>query len=127
MRMRHQILPRVLNEAATEKAQAAYEQQLTEELQKAANDIHYGNAHAGIHVTIHRVQDIPDRLIRQYEEVAPPLLRASMRLQSSILPPLKRGGGRRKAEEPSVWTAAGYALLPSPGRFFLHPDQAPSR
>ena len=55
---------------------AAYEQQLTEELQKAANDIHYGNAHAGIHVTIHRVQEISDRLIRQYEEVAPPLLRA---------------------------------------------------
>ena len=34
-------IARVLNEAATEKAQAAYEQQLTEELQKAANDIHY--------------------------------------------------------------------------------------
>ena len=91
-------IARVLNEAATEKAQAAYEQQLTEELQKAANDIHYGNAHAGIHVTIHRVQDIPDRLIRQYEEVAPPLLRASKRLQSSILPLLKEEaeGGKQK-------------------------------
>ena len=55
-------IARVLNEAATERAQAAYEQQLTEELQKAANDIHYGNAHAGIHVTIHRVQEISDRL-----------------------------------------------------------------
>ena len=90
-------IARVLNEAATERAQAAYEQQLTEELQKAANDIHYGNAHAGIHVTIHRVQDIPDRLIRQYEEVAPPLLRLQ-RLQSSILPLLKEEaeGGKQK-------------------------------
>lgn len=98
MRMPASDIARVLNEAAAEKAQAAYEQQLTEELQKAANDIHYGNAHAGIHVTIHRVQDIPDRLIRQYEEVAPPLLRASKRLQSSILPLLKEEaeGGKQK-------------------------------
>lgn len=91
-------IARVLNEAATEKAQAAYEQQLTEELQKAANDIHYGNAHAGIHVTVHRIQEISDHLIRQYEEVAPPLLRASKRLQSSILPLLKEEaeGGKQK-------------------------------
>ena len=91
-------IARVLKEAAAEKAQEAYEQQLSEELQKAANEIHYGNAHAGIHVTIHRIQDIPNRLIRQYEEVAPPLLRASKRLQSTILPLLKEEaeGGKQK-------------------------------
>lgn len=91
-------IARVLKEAATEKAQADYEQQLSEELQKAANDIHYGNAHAGIHVTIHRIQDIPNRLIRQYEEISPPLLRASKRLQSTILPLLKEEaeGGKQK-------------------------------
>lgn len=120
-------IARVLKEAAAEKAQEAYEQQLSEELQKAANEIHYGNAHAGVHVTIHRIQEISDHLIRQYEEVAPPLLRASKRLQEYHPAPLKRGGGRRKAEEPAVWTAAGYALLPSPGRFFLHKDPAPGR
>lgn len=91
-------IARVLNAAATEKAQAAYEQQLTEELQKAANDIHYGNAHAGIHVTVHRLQEIPDRLIRQYKEISPPLLKASKRLQSSIPPLLKEEaeGGKQK-------------------------------
>lgn len=91
-------IARVLKEAAAEKAQEVYEQQLSEELQKAANEIHYGNAHAGIHVTIHRIQEISDHLIRQYEEVAPPLLRASKRLQSTILPLLKEEaeGGKQK-------------------------------
>lgn len=91
-------IARVLKEAAAEKAQEAYEQQLSEELQKAANEIHYGNAHAGIHVTIHRIQEISDHLIRQYEEVAPPLLQASKRLQSTILPLLKEEaeGGKQK-------------------------------
>lgn len=91
-------IARVLKEAAAEKAQEAYEQQLSEELQKAANEIHYGNAHAGIHVTIHRIQEISDHLIRQYEEVAPPLLRASKRLQSTILPLLREEaeGGKQK-------------------------------
>ena len=67
-------------------------------MQKAANEIHYGNAHAGVHVTIHRIQEISDHLIRQYEEVAPPLLRASKRLQSTILPLLKEEaeGGKQK-------------------------------
>ena len=91
-------IARVLKEAAAEKAQEVYEQQLSEELQKAANEIHYGNAHAGVHVTIHRIQEISDHLIRQYEEVAPPLLRASKRLQSTILPLLKEEaeGGKQK-------------------------------
>lgn len=91
-------IARVLKEAAAEKAQEAYEQQLSEELQKAANEIHYGNAHAGVHVTIHRIQEISDHLIRQYEEISPPLLRASKRLQSTILPLLKEEaeGGKQK-------------------------------
>ena len=91
-------IARVLKEAAAEKAQEAYEQQLSEELQKAANEIHYGNAHTGIHVTIHRIQEISDHLIRQYEEISPPLLRASKRLQSTILPLLKEEaeGGKQK-------------------------------
>lgn len=89
-------IARILNEAATEKAQADYEQELSEELQKTANDIHYGNAHAGIHVTIRRMHHISDRLIQQYEKIAPPLLQASKRLQKSILPLLKEETEGRK-------------------------------
>lgn len=91
-------IARVLQEVATEKAEKAYEQEMTEELQKAANDIHYGNAHAGIHVTINRLTEVNDSLIKQYERVAPPLLQASKRLQISILPLLKEEaeGGKQK-------------------------------
>lgn len=91
-------LARILNDVATEKAEYNYEQELTEELQKAADDIHYGNAHAGIHVTIHRINPVSDFLSKSYHSVAPPLLRASKRLQSSILPLLKAEaeGGKQK-------------------------------
>lgn len=67
-------------------------------LQKSADEIHYGNAHAGIHVTIHRINPVSDFFIKSYQTVAPPLLRTSKRLQSSILPLLKEEaeGGKQK-------------------------------
>lgn len=91
-------LARILNDVATEKAQNDYEQELTEDLQKSADEIHYGNAHAGIHVTIHRINPVSDFFIKSYQTVASPLLRTSKRLQSSILPLLKEEaeGGKQK-------------------------------
>lgn len=91
-------LARILNDVATEKAQNNYEQELTEDLQKSAGEIHYGNAHAGIHVTIHRINPVSDFFIKSYQTVASPLLRTSKRLQSSILPLLKEEaeGGKQK-------------------------------
>ena len=91
-------LARILNDVATEKAQNGYEQELTEDLQKSADEIHYGNAHAGIHVTIHRINPVSDFFIKSYQTVASPLLRTSKRLQSSILPLLKEEaeGGKQK-------------------------------
>lgn len=80
---------RILNEVATEKANEQYEQDMTEELQKAANDIHYGNAHQGIHVTVNRITYVNDANIKAYQFVVEPLLRASKRLQKSIAPLLK--------------------------------------
>lgn len=80
---------RILNGIASEKAETQFQQELTEELQNAANDIHYGNAHAGVHVNINRLTYIPDSMVRAYQQIAPPLLRASKRLQSTIAPLLK--------------------------------------
>lgn len=89
---------RILNDVAAEKVQEDCQTELTEELQKTANDIHYGNAHAGIHVTIHRLTSVSDYLKNEYQTVAPPLLRASKKLQSTILPLLKeeQQGGKQK-------------------------------
>ena len=91
-------LARILNDVATEKAQSDYEQELTDDLQKSADEIHYGNAHAGIHVTIHRINPVSDFFIKSYQTVASPLLQTSKRLQSSILPLLKEEaeGGKQK-------------------------------
>lgn len=80
---------RVLNGIARKKAEVQYQEELSEELQKAANDIHYGNAHAGIHVNVHRMTYVPDSMIKNYQTIALPLLRASKRLQSTIAPLLK--------------------------------------
>ena len=89
---------RILNSMATAKAEEQYQQEMTEELQKAANDIHYGNAHAGIHVTVNRMCSVPDYLIKSYQSIAPPLLRVSKRLQKTIAPLLKEEseGGKLK-------------------------------
>lgn len=89
---------RILNSVATAKAEEQYQQEMTEELQKAANDIHYGNAHAGIHVTVNRMCSVPDYLIQSYQSIAPPLLRVSKRLQKTIAPLLKEEseGGKLK-------------------------------
>lgn len=88
----------ILNGIAAEKAETQYQQELTDELQKAADDIHYGNAHQGIHVTINRMPRISNEMISQYQSVAPALLRASRRLQSSLLPLLRdeADGGKQK-------------------------------
>lgn len=89
---------RILNSIAKEKAEVEYQEELSEELQKTANDIHYGNAHEGIHVYVHRMSCVPDSMIKDYQIIAPPLLRASKRLQSTIAPLLKseQEGGRMK-------------------------------
>ena len=89
---------RILNDVATEKASEQYEQDMTEELQKAAADIHYGNAHTGIHVTVNRMVHVTDSAKRGYDSVSGALLRTSKRLQSSIAPLLKEEseGGKMK-------------------------------
>lgn len=63
-----------------------------------SKDIHYGNAHTGVHVTINRIAYVPDSLKQSYQTVAPMLIRASKRLQKSIAPLLKEEseGGKLK-------------------------------
>ena len=88
----------ILNSLAAQKAEKQYQEELSEELQKAANDIHYGNAHAGVHVNVNRMISVPDSMIKKYQTIAPPLLQASKRLQSTIAPLLKAEseGGKMK-------------------------------
>lgn len=90
-------IERVLEEMAQGRVNTAMEEELSEELQREADSIRYGNAHRNIHVTVHRMSQLDQSLIDSYNAVAPQLLMLSKRLQRSVRPILsdKRQGGKQ--------------------------------
>ena len=70
---------------------------LSEELQREANAIRYGNAHRNIHITVNRMARVDQNLIDSYNRVAPELLMLSKRLQRSVSAALRdqRQGGKQ--------------------------------
>lgn len=90
-------IERVLDEMAQGQVNAAMEEELSEELQAEADNIRYGNAHRNIHVTVHRMAQVNQNLVDNYNTVAPQLLTLSKRLQRSVKPILsdKRHGGKQ--------------------------------
>lgn len=89
-------IERLLMSMSEERAMTRYNEELTEELEKEANEIRYGNAHRGIHIKVNRMAKTSDKLRESYMRVAPPLLAISKRLQRQILPKLRdeSEGGR---------------------------------
>lgn len=88
-------IERVLEEMATGRVHEAMEEELSEELQREADTVSYGNAHRNIHVTVNRMAHVDQEYINSYNAVAPKLLMLSKRLQqsvSSVLNDLRRGG-----------------------------------
>ena len=73
-----------------------YDEELTEELQREADKIRYGNAHRGVHVHINRMSYVEPAYMELYQKVAPPLALISKRLQKQIAQILKdyRDGGK---------------------------------
>ena len=90
-------IERVLEEMAEGIVHEAMEEELSEELQREANTISYGNAHRGINVTVNRMSQVNPGLVDDYNAVAPELLRLSKRLQKSVSAALrdKRQGGKQ--------------------------------
>lgn len=90
-------IERVLEEMAEGIVHEAMEEELSEELQREANTISYGNAHRGINVTVNRMSQVDPDLVDDYNAVAPELLRLSKRLQKSVSAALrdKRQGGKQ--------------------------------
>ncbi len=89
-------IERVLEKMAEGRVQESMEEELSEDLQREAEDISYGNAHRGIHVTVNRMPHVDQQLIDSYNAVAPQLLTLSKRLQRSVSAVLndKRQGGK---------------------------------
>ena len=71
----------ILTEIAEEKVSLQTEMELTEELQKEADRIDYGNAHKDIDIVINRLSYIPEKYVEDYNAFAKPLLYLSKQLQ----------------------------------------------
>lgn len=91
-----QDISRLLSSIAEERVNIQMEEELTQELQDEASKIRYGNAHRGIDVNIHRMPIVDERMVAQYNKVAPPLRLISKRLQRQISPVLLK---RREGEK----------------------------
>ncbi|HJC23231.1 MAG TPA: nitric oxide reductase activation protein NorD [Candidatus Eisenbergiella merdavium] len=86
----------LMTRLAEEIVYTRYEKELTEELQKEAEKIRYGNAHKGIHVNVNRMSYVDSSYMTAYQQVSPQLLLISKRLQGQVSQLLKdyKYGGR---------------------------------
>lgn len=90
-------IKRMLEDMAEAQVSEAMESELSEELQREADSISYGNAHQNIHVTVHRMARIDPAMVDAYNAVAPDLLKLSKHLQRGVSAALqdKRQGGKQ--------------------------------
>ena len=89
-------MDRMMTRLAEDIVYPRYEQELTEELQKEADKIRYGNAHKGIHVNINRMPYVDPSYMTAYQRISPQLLLISRQLQRQVSQLLKdyKSGGR---------------------------------
>lgn len=88
-------IERVLEKVAEGIVCKDLERQRTKELTELAQSISYGNIHAGITKTVHRIDAVDDALKDQYNEVSGELIHISKMLQKSVRQSLQdsqRGG-----------------------------------
>ena len=90
-------IERVLDKMAERAACEQLENDRLKELNEMANNIAYGDIHAGVHMRINRMARVDEQLVEQYNEVAPKLVTISRQLQRSITKELKehRRGGKQ--------------------------------
>jgi len=90
-------IARILTTVATGKVSEAHERVRTKDLSAFANSLDYGDAHRGVTFRIHRIPTVNERLIDQYNAIAPALIAISKRLQKQIKQHLKdyEQGGKR--------------------------------
>jgi len=87
---------KLLETMATEKVEAALDEEMCEGLQALANEIRYGDAHKGKKIIINRMATVSGGIVESYNTVSAPLLALSKRLQKQVAPILKdrREGGK---------------------------------
>lgn len=90
-------IERILENAAEQAVCGELERQRTKELTELAQSISYGNIHAGVSITVHRMAEVSDEMKEQYQAISDELLHISKQLQKSVLRQLQdsRRGGKQ--------------------------------
>lgn len=88
-------IERLLEQMAEKAACQQLENERIRELNDAAQNISYGNIHAGVNIRVNRSSDVDEELVEQYDAISGSLLTISKQLQKSLIQQLKdkqRGG-----------------------------------
>jgi cobalamin biosynthesis protein CobT len=90
-------IERLLDKMAERAACEHLENERLRELNDAAQNISYGNIHAGVDIRVNRIMNVDEELVEQYDAIAGPLLVISRQLQKNLTQQLKdrRRGGKQ--------------------------------
>ncbi len=90
-------IERILEKMAEKAACEQLENERIQELNDVAQNISYGNIHAGVNIRVNRIASVDEDLVEQYDAISAPLLNISRQLQKSLVKQLKenRRGGKQ--------------------------------
>lgn len=90
-------IERMLDKMAERAACEQLENERIQELNDVAQNISYGNIHAGVNIRINRISSVDEKLTEQYNMISAPLINISRQLQKSLVKQLKenRRGGKQ--------------------------------
>ena len=90
-------IERLLARIAEDSVTTELERKRTRELTELAQSISYGNIHAGVKMTVHRIPSVSDEMKEDYQSIAGELLHISKQLQKSVLQQMQdsRRGGKQ--------------------------------
>lgn len=90
-------IERMLDKMAERAACEQLENERIQELNDVAQNISYGNIHAGVSIRINRISSVDEELTEQYDMISAPLINISRQLQKSLVKQLRenRRGGKQ--------------------------------
>lgn len=90
-------IERILDQMAERAACEQLENERIQELNDVAQNISYGNIHAGVNIRVNRIAAVDEELVEQYDTISAPLINISRQLQKSLVKQLKenRRGGKQ--------------------------------
>ncbi len=90
-------IERILDQMAERAACEQLESERIQELNDVAQNISYGDIHAGVNIRVNRIASVDEELVEQYDAISAPLISISRQLQKSLVKQLKgnRRGGKQ--------------------------------